>query len=154
MSTLSYFVFRCYLWPPKLRGAMMLGPVSLVLGLPQGHGTSSLGHGPSASPSSSSPSPSPLALAPENTRVLRGDWLAVYIGKDIFSVESYGAKGATLAWITIWLSTHTTICAIHCRRRLDRRHPVHPEGDRCVRAQWRRSQISSSQGIPLALPED
>lgn len=91
----------------------MLG--SLALGLPQGHGTSSLGHGPSASPSSSSSSPSPLALAPENTRILRGDWLAVHIGKDIFSVESYGAKGATLAWITVWLSTHTTICAIHCR---------------------------------------
>ena len=92
-------------WLPSLAaqnfGPNMLGHVSLVLGLPQGHGTSSLGHGPSASPSSSSPSPSPLALAPENTRVLRGDWLAVYIGKDIFSVESYGAKGATLAWITI-----------------------------------------------------
>ena len=69
--------------------------LQLVLGLPEGHGTSSLGHGPSASPSSSTSSSSPRALAPENTRILRGDWLEVHIGKDIFSVESYGARGAT-----------------------------------------------------------
>merc|ERR1711865_608905 len=69
--------------------------LQLVLGLPQGHGTSSLGHGPSASPSSSasSSSSSPRALAPENTRILRGAWLEVHIGQDIFSVESYGARG-------------------------------------------------------------
>jgi hypothetical protein len=92
----------------------MFGPCAMALGLSQGHGTSSLGHGPSASPSSSSSSSSsssPRALAPENTRILRGDWLEVHIGKDIFSVESYGARGATLAWIAMWLSTHNTICA-------------------------------------------
>jgi len=66
-----------------------------ALGLPQGHGTSSLGHGPSTSSSSpaSSSSPSPRVLTPENTRILRGDWLEVLIGKDIFSVEDYGARG-------------------------------------------------------------